>query len=299
MAPRLSPEALELLTAQEGVIATWQSGAPDRRAMLRAHRLGHWQQITTWVYSSSPSDPSEAQKTWAAVLHHGPEAVLSGRNALALSGWTGGANEHMDVLVGVNCRRLGPEWIRPHRQDYTPGRITTGVPRAVVEAAAIDAACWATSERQAVFFILSVLQQELADGAQLQKILKDRPRMPRRQLILETIADFTKGITTMGEHDFANICREYGIREPDRQVRRKDGSGRSRYLDAYFEAERVVVEVDGLGHTALDVWLDDHVKQNERMIAGERVFLRTSNVALKWEPWVIMDQLRRALGIDG
>ena len=123
--------------------------------------------------------------------------------------------------------------------------------------------------------------------------------MPRRQLILETIADFTKGITTMGERDFANICREYGIREPDRQVRRKDASGHSRYLDAYFEAERVVVEVDGLGHTALDVWLDDHVKQNERMIAGERVFLRTSNVALKWEPWVIMDQLRRALGIDG
>jgi hypothetical protein len=290
---------VELLTAQDGLIATWQPGAPDGRAMLRAHRQGHWQQVTTWVYSASPNDPNETQKAWAAVLHHGPDAVLSGRNALVLSGWNGGADEHMDVLVGRDCRRRGPEWIRPHRQGYTPRLARNGVPRAVIQAAAIDAAAWATSERQAVFFILSVLQQQLSDVPQLLRVLEDRPKLPRRRLILDTIADFSKGITTMGERDFANICTEYGIREPDRQVRRRDADGRFRYLDAYFEAERVVVEIDGLGHLALEIWLDDQVRQNERVIAGDRTFLRTSNVALKWEPWVTMDQLRRALGIYG
>lgn len=288
-----------MLTAQEGVIATWQAGAPDRRAMLRAHRQGHWQQITTRVYSASPSDPDEAQKAWACVLHHGPDAMLSGPSALALSGWSGGIGEPLDVLVGVDCRRCGPEWIRPRRQDYRPGVIKDGIPRAVVEAAAIDAASWAHSERQAAFFILSVLQQELTEAPQLLRVLQDRPKLPRRRLILETIADFAKGITTLGERDFARICHEYGIREPDRQVRRKDADGRARYLDVYFDEERVVVEVDGLGHLALDVWMDDQVKQNERMISGDRIFLRTSNVALKWEPWVIMDQLRRALGMPG
>lgn len=63
----------------------------------------------------------------------------------------------------------------------------------------------------------------------------------------------------------------------------------------YFDARRIVVEIDGLGHVDFEVWLDDHDRQNELVLSGDEILLRTSNYVVKHEPWRIMDQLERAI----
>jgi very-short-patch-repair endonuclease len=142
-----------------------------------------------------------------------------------------------------------------------------------------------------------VLQQNLVTADKLKRLLAAQHRCVRRALISEVISDFTGGITTMGERDFAALCRAHQIRTPDRQVRRKDSSGKSRYLDVYFDAERVVVEIDGLGHLDPDQWIDDLGRQNDLVLGGDRIVLRVSTWEVKHDADRFIQQLKTALGL--
>ena len=47
-----------------------------------------------------------------------------------------------------------------------------------------------------------------------------------------------------------------------------------RFLDCYWDAERVVVEIDGAGHADIEVMRDDHERQNDVVLQGDRIFPR-------------------------
>lgn len=177
-----------------------------------------------------------------------------------------------------------------------PRGIRRDIPRAMPEAALVDAAGWATSHREAMFLVVSSLQQDVVAPIPLLRLLDDRPTARRRQLIVQTIDEFCGGATSLSEIDFGGLCRKYGIRKPDRQVLR-NVNGR-RYLDIHFDAEGVTVEIDGVQHTRLDIWMDDHERQNDLVIAGDRIFLRVSTFAVRYEPEVFMLQLRKALKLE-
>ncbi len=295
--PQLSASAQELLTAQSNVIATWQAGAPSARAMVRAHRLGQWREITSKVYAAGPGDLTDSQYLWAAALHFGPDSMLSGQAALVEHGWTG-ARDGIDVLVprGANPRS-GSHWMTVHRTTVMPSASKTGIPRAVPAAATIDAVAWARTDREAQFLVVSVLQQRLCEPGDLERLLKDRPTTGRRGLILATVAEFVDGVTTMGELDFKRLCEEYGIRAPDRQVWRTV-DGKRRRLDCYWVAEGVVVEIDGIGHLDVEQAADDQERQNGVVLSQDGIVLRVMNLVLRYEPEVFMGQLCQALGIE-
>jgi hypothetical protein len=296
--PDLSNEAVELLTAQANVIATWQVEVPNSRAMARAHRRGHWQRVTSNVYAAGPAEPTEEQSMWAAALHFGAQSMLTGQAALKCHGWTGDRQTTIDVLVprSVNPRHV-PKGLRVHRTTVMPSRSGTGIPRALPASATVDAVSWARTDREADFLVVSVLQQKLCDAADLERALRDRPTTLRRKLILATVAEFQGGATTMGELDFKRLCHEYGIRQPDRQVWRKVG-GRRRRLDCYWDAERVVVEIDGIGHLDVAQSADDQERQNDVVLSEGCIVLRVMNIVLRHDPGVFMAQLGVALGMD-
>lgn len=100
---------------------------------------------------------------------------------------------------------------------------------------------------------------------------------------------------SMGELDFARLCKRYGLRPPDRQVRRKSTRG-TRHIDAYWDAERVIVEIDGAGHADAEVLRDDHERQNDLVLQGDRTFMRVFTWVLKYEPEVFMAQLSQVVG---
>lgn len=295
--PRLPTQALALLAKQDNVVATWQLDRPTSHQMRQAHNRGVWRQLTRFTYLAAPCEPTEAQLRWAAALHVGPAGLLSGQAALACAEWCGKPSAAIDVLTSAATnRRSTPRWLQVHRTTVMPRAALTGIPRAIPVAAAIDAASWARTNREAMFIVVSVLQQRLTTPREIERLLRGRPTVKRRNLVLETVTEFRGGATSMSEIDFGALCRKYGLRQPDRQIRRKDARGRSRFIDVHFDAEAVTVEIDGLQHLELEIWLDDQDRQNELVIAGNRTFLRVSTWVLKHNPAHFMAQLARALG---
>ena len=63
------------------------------------------------------------------------------------------------------------------------------------------------------------------------------------------MVDLCDGAHSLGELDFAGLCREHGLPEPTRQAVRTLPDGRI-YLDVAWEDIGLVVEIDG-GHHAL------------------------------------------------
>ncbi len=75
---------------------------------------------------------------------------------------------------------------------------------------------------------------------------------------------------------------------------RRDGNGRRRWLDAYWDEARVAVEVDGLWHMDAVAWWDDMRRGNDLTISGLRV-LRFPAFVVRDEPGFVAAQIRSAL----
>lgn len=263
--------------------------------MQRAVAQGLWREMTSRTFYASPGAPGEDQYLWAAALHC-PQGMLSGQAALNAHGWKGERRGKIDVLIPATRRaRSIPKWMRVSRTTAMPRAAKGGIPRARIGPATLDSAAWADSDPEAEFIVISVLQQRLVTPQELTSALQDRPLVKRHAKITTIVDEFDHGITSMNELRFARLCRKYGIREPDRQVWRRDGKGRRRRLDVYWEAEGVVVEIDGIGHTNLATAMDDHYRQNSIVLQGDRIFLRVSTLVLRHEAETFMAQLVEAL----
>lgn len=295
--PLLTSDAVHLLTIQENVIATWQVTHPAGRQMRRAHKQGVWRQITKRTYAAGSADPTVEQKMWAAALHAGPYGLLTGEYALRAHGWTEAPRGAMHVVHPGSDRDSPHTWLVLHRlQNGLPRASRTGVPRVRPARAILDACATAENVRRVAVITLSCLQQGLTTPQNLMEELDRLPNLKRRGKVRELVEEFDNGITSTSELDFAQICRRYRLREPDRQVPRYDSHGRLRRIDVYWDAESVHVEIDGFDHIKPGRWMDDHTRQNSLVVQGHRIFLRVSSWALRYEPELFMIDLARALG---
>jgi very-short-patch-repair endonuclease len=100
------------------------------------------------------------------------------------------------------------------------------------------------------------------------------------------------GAQSLGELDFAALCRSHGLPEPDRQVVRRGPRGRI-YLDVRWSAIGLVVEIDGSQHRMGLAVTDDNLRQNEVTLSADRV-LRVDLVGLRLRPEAFMAQIVRA-----
>ena len=109
----------------------------------------------------------------------------------------------------------------------------------------------------------------------------------------QVLRDVTDGAQSLGELDFAEMCRRHGIPAPDRQVLRRTALGRI-HLDARWKGSRFVVEIDGAGHRVGLAVSDDNLRQNEVVLGDDRV-LRIDLVGLRVHEVAFMRQVRRAV----
>ena len=124
------------------------------------------------------------------------------------------------------------------------------------------------------------------------------PTLPRRRLIRVTLNDIAGGAEALSEIDFGRLVRRFGLPNPDRQVVRRDGRGRRRWLDVYFDKWGVVVEIDGFWHMEAETWWADMERDNELTIAGERV-LRYPTFVVREQPETVARQIIAALRAAG
>ncbi len=142
------------------------------------------------------------------------------------------------------------------------------------------------------------VQQRLVRGVDLLEVVERLGGIRRRRLLVATMDDVILGSHAVGELDAIRLCRRYGLPLPDRQARRTDGDGRARWLDIYFDAYGLVVEVDGLWHMDVEAWWADLRRLNDHTIAGEAL-LRFPAFALREQPERVAGVMARALAARG
>ena len=158
----------------------------------------------------------------------------------------------------------------------------------------VDAASWAAADDQTRAIIAAGFQQRLVGADDIHTLVYRLPTLRRRALILATANDARGGSESLPEVRYLHAARRAGLPEPTRQHRRRDASGRVRYLDVYYERWRVHGEIDGSQHLDVRRQWADMTRQNELWIAGDRV-LRFPAWLIRERPDEVIEQVRRAL----
>lgn len=306
---RLARRALaaDAASRQAGLLTTFQIralGVTDNelRAELSA---GRWETVRNRTVRVATPAHAESTLWWEALLACSPRAVAAGSCTAALGGSTAllaaglvgiGGDGLVHIAAPKSSRPLpAPRGVRIHetRRWRAQDVVTEPIPRVRTPMAAVQAALWARSDREAALMFVAPVQQRLttaqAIGAALDIVRRDR----RRALLRAVVGELVDGVRSLNELDFAALCRARGLPEPSRQVVLRTPQRRA-YLDVRWDRWHVVVEIDGIGHLQLDRWLDDTTRHNEVALTGD-VVLRCPSLAIRIDPSPYLDQVERAL----
>lgn len=223
--------AARLAADQCGVVSRRQlyaAGVP--RWLVRLELRGQrWQRTgqQTLAVHNGPLDV--ATRRWMAVLELGPRAALDGTSALQAAGLTALTDEVVVVVVprGARRRRVPGVRLRETRRYRQDDIVRTGIPRTVPAVAAVHAALWAVTDRQATYVLTLAVQQGLCRPVDLSDAATAVRRHPRRRLIAQVVLDLADGSRSLGELDVARAMRSRGLPQPTRQAVRRRPSGRS------------------------------------------------------------------------
>jgi hypothetical protein len=266
------------------------------RAQVRAHR---WQRVWSRSFCVHNGPVSEEGLDWAAVFEGGDRALLDAEASLVASGLKNYdvASRRVSVPRGVKpLVGTGLDIRRTQRwsaDDLTP----SGVPRTRVPVAAVRAAMWAASDKQAALLLTMPVQQGLTTATLLGQALLDVRRDRRRPLMHDVVLDLVGGARSLGELDFARECRRRGFPEPTRQTVRRGKDGRY-YLDVCWDDFALVVEIDGIHHSWATTVVPDALRQNDVALAGATV-LRLPLLGLRVAADDFFEQVERGLRAGG
>ena len=297
----------QLLEEQDLVLSRRQARADGLTEDAWQWRLdsGRWQSVLPGIAVAHSGEVTARQRTWAAFLYAGPGAALSGDAALVEQGLR--LPDVPDVDVAVPARRMvapqrfrdGVVRLEPHRISHLeqlvhPVRLPVVVRPAP---AALHAAAWARSDRAAEWRVAAVVQQRLVRPSDLRVALAEMPRLHRRALLREVLLDVEQGAHARSELDFLQFLRVHRLPRPDR-LQRPVRRGRLRYLDAWWERQRVSAEIDGAHHRLVGTWEDDVLRANDVVVAERHdriVLLRLTTGNLRHDGDRVADQLRAVL----
>lgn len=292
-------------------LLTWRDGVLDTKTVLAylspgelRWRLesGRWQRPCHGVIVAHSGPLTHEQILRVATIWAGRGAALAGLTAARMQGFRGFEEraDQVHVLLPAACtaRDARPPFpVIVHysrnltRQDIHPARQPqqTRIARSLV-----DGAAWMVTDRCAQAVLAAGVQQRLVRVADLMAEIDRNERLRRRRLMRTTLADIAGGAHALSELDFTLVVRQFGLPEPDRQVSRRDGQGRRRWLDACCERARLVVEIDGAAHMdALEYW-DDMDRGNDLTLDRYHV-MRFPAWVIRYQPDYVAPRIRQAL----
>jgi hypothetical protein len=278
----------EHLARQDGVIARHQAvaGGMTRHEWAWKLERGLWQRVLPGIAVSHSGGTTERERAWAAVLHAGSGAALSGDSALRLFGLDAASGKDLDVVVPSDRNVAGGSLSLEERREVVVhrvvrperwGRELRALPVLTAHAAVLHAAAWAGSDRDAEWRVAAAVQRRITAVPRLREALVDMPRLRRRALIAAVLDDVALGAHAGSELQFLRFCRTHQLPRPDElQVRVRSGKA-THYLDARYRRQKVTVELDGAHHRDVATWESD-VLRSLRVAAelpGERVIRLT------------------------
>lgn len=299
--PAVSPRERAYSTAL-GLVAA-HGHAASRRELVRAGvprwyirneiARRRWRTLGRHVVLMHNGPIAVRDRRRAAVLEAGPRAALDGVTALQEAGITGLTDTVIEISApkGTRPGRLPGTKVRETRwfraEDVVEGE--SGVRRTRPAVAAVHAAMWAKSDRQATLFVVLVVQQGRATPKAILDALTRIRRRRRVAILAESVLQIAGGSQSLGELDVVGAMRGRGLPLPSQQVVRIDKSGRE-YLDCAFHDYRIVLEIDGAGHAAAQQVLKDLVRDLGLLAEGRSV-VRIPLVAWVLDHEAVLDAL--------
>lgn len=291
-----------LAAARNGVLYRPEvvaAGVP--RWLVQAElRYRRWQRTgrQTVVTHNGPLD--DATRRTVAVLEVGPRAALDGASALQHLGCDidDDGEPHAIAPKSSNPRRVKGVRVHESRRFAESDVVVVGGVRVVRAAvAAVHAALWARTDREALLFPLRAVQDRLCAPHDVLTAVLGVRRHKRRSLLLELARDLAGGVRSMGELDVARALRERGLPEPDRQVVRERPDGRE-YLDCRYDAYWLSLEIDGIQHQEAEQQLSDVVRDLRLVAEGDDV-LRIPLTAWRLDRERVLDALEEVFRSRG
>lgn len=235
-------------------------------------------------------------RRWTAVWETGLKvAALDGVTSLQMAGLRGYTDDdvHLSVVHRHDIRPL--DGVRLHKviRRVDEELLGSSPPRTTPAVAALRAAYWASSDRQAALVLLMAVQQRLVTPEQLRDRSRQLRGRRRRAFVAEILGYLADGAQSLGELDFARLCRQRGLPEPGRQVVVTGARGRL-YLDVRWDEQGLVVEIDGVQHREGLQVSADNLSRNEVALGRDRV-LRIDLVGLRLHTEAFLEQVARGL----
>lgn len=292
-----------LIARQAGMVARRQLAGHGIRwehvdHQIRAHR---WVARTPRVVGTTTGPLSVEQRRWLAVLHAGPRSMLGGLTAAEVQGMKRWEREPITVLVDDELSFEpvdGVVFFRSRRSFEMLHRPASSLPIAQLEPAILLWAGYDASHRAAHAVLASAVQQRLTTASRLSHWIDLLSPLRRAPAFRATLRDIDGGAHSGAELDVARMCRQFGLRSPDRQTPRRDRSGRQRWTDCEWRLAGgtvVVLEVDGSFHMEIEHWNDDK-KRGRRITRHDRLVIGCTAYEVRHEPAEVASDLM-ALGV--
>jgi hypothetical protein len=293
--------ARQIAAGQDHVVRRRQltsRGVPRWLAQLET-RAGRWQRggRQTLVVHNVPH--SLATRQVIGVLEVGSAAALDGVSALQRAGLQGLTDEIVVVSTPRGSTPVRPKGVvvRETRRFRECDVITAGVRRMRPAVAAIHAALWAVSDRQAALFLTMVVQQRIATAGDVAVALDEVRRDKRKVYLRRLISELAGGVQSLGELDVGAGLRRRGLPMPQRQSLRRRANGKE-YLDLDFPAYLLVLEVDGVAHDAALARLSDLLR-DVRLAAEGQTVIRIPLIAWRLDEEAVLDVLEELFAARG
>ena len=295
----------ELARRQRGVVTRSQLCGLGATAARIDSELGgkRWSAVTPAVLTLHNHAPTREQWMWVALLDAPGAAALCSHTSLALHGMRVFADEgsfiHLVVPHGARVRRLPGVMVHESRR-FSESDIhhVHDFPCTAAARSAIDAAAWQRWPRFAMTMMAAVVQQRVTTVQALDLALATCGRVRHKQYMRVALRDIAGGAESLGEIDVAAMCRRFGLRPPDRQVVRRDPSGRRRYLDCEWrlaDGTVVVLEIDGAHHLEVEHWEAD-MRRERKIVRSRQFVLRATAAEVNLDPADVCGDLR-AMGV--
>jgi hypothetical protein len=233
---------------------------------------GRWQRLQWGVYAAFSGEPARETLLWAALLHAGPDAVLSHQTAAERHGLIDEPASLITITVPASKRpaRVKIPGVLIHRSDAIlrtrhPAMLP---PCTRVEDTVLDLIQIAPTFDDAYAWICRAIGRRRTTADRIRQAMDARKKMRWRKELAVALGDADKGALSLLEYRYVRrVERPHGLPVARRQARIRHGTG-NRYLDNLYEAYGVCAELDGdAAHPPDEQWRDKR-RDNAHAVQG-------------------------------
>jgi hypothetical protein len=283
----------ELAARQHGVVSFWQLRELgfSKGKIARSSEAFRLRRVHRGVYAVGHDRISDHGRCMAAVLAAGPEAIVSHISAA----WLWGLHERCpaEVEVTVEASRHRRRGIRVHRGTALGsewGRIDR-IPVAALHPILLGVAA-TQPERTLTSVVDRAKRRDILDLDSIDRYLMGRSRSPGHAQLKSALDLYREPVFDRARSEllFLDLVKKAGLPRP--VLNTWVGAFE---IDAYWEAERFAVEVDGWeAHGTRQAFEQDRVRIEDMKLAGIDA-IRITARRIEREPREVARRLRQHL----